>query len=138
MKFHIDGFTEIAEKIRSTDVYDVHDFKFLDNIMVSMTQLHPGKATRGHSHKKEEEVYIFLEGSGEMQLGGERFPVRKGDVVLIKGGRFHRVFNPNGPHDLKFLCIFEKYEKRERELREKRRQRTALQEAKTPNLSSAL
>ena len=112
MKFHISGFTEIAEKIRSTDVCNVYDFKFLDNLVVSMTELHPGKETSGHSHENEEEVYIFLEGSGEMQLGDERFPVKKGDIVLIRGGKFHKVFNPKGPEDLKFFCIFEKYEGR--------------------------
>ena len=112
MKFHIDGFTEIAQRIRSTDVYDVHDFKFLEHLVVSMTHLDPSKATSGHSHEGEEEVYAFLEGRGEMQLGKERFPVAKGDVVLISGGKFHKVFNPKGPDDLKFFCVFEKYEGR--------------------------
>jgi len=112
MKFHIDGFTEIAEKIRSTDVYNVHDFQFLNKHVVSMTELHPGKETSGHAHAKEEEVYIFLEGSGEMQLGEEKFAVHKGDVVLIHGGKFHKVFNPKSSQDLKFFCIFEKYEGR--------------------------
>jgi len=112
MKFHIHDFTKIAEKIRSTDVYDVHDLKFLNNLVISMTLLHQGKKTKGHSHEKEEEVYIFLEGSGEMQLDNEKFPVKKGDVVLIRGGKFHKVFNPKGPGDLKFLFVFEKYEGR--------------------------
>lgn len=112
MKFTINDFTKIAEKIRSTDVYDVHDLQFLKNLTVSMTKLHPGKETSGHSHEKEEEVYIFLEGSGDMQLGDEKFPVTKGDVVLVPGGKFHKVFNPNGPGDLRFFCIFEKYKGR--------------------------
>ena len=112
MKFNISDFTRIAEKIRSTDVYDIYDLKVLKNITASMTILHPGKCTSGHSHENKEEVYLFLEGSGEMQMGDERFDVKKGDVVLINGGKFHKVFNPNGPRDLKFFCIFEKYESR--------------------------
>jgi len=112
MKFQIDKFAEIAEKIRSSDVYDVYDYRFLKNHVVSMTFLHPGKETSGHSHDKEEEVYIFLDGAGEMQLGSKRFAVAKGDVVLIRGGEFHKVFNPKGPGDLKFFCVFEKYKGR--------------------------
>ena len=112
MKFGIDEFSDVAEKIRSNDVYDVHDLKFLEHMIVSTTQLHSGKETSGHSHDNEEEVYIFLEGSGEMQLGDERFTIKKGDVVLIPKGKFHKVFNLDNPEDLKFFCIFERYEGR--------------------------
>lgn len=112
MKFHIDDFTKVAKKIRSSDVYDVYDLKFLENLVVSITRLHPEKATSGHSHENEEEIYIFIEGSGKMQIGDETFPVAKGDVVLIPAGKFHKVFNPDGPGDLKFFCIFEKYKSR--------------------------
>lgn len=111
MKFNIGGFSDVSEKIRSNDVYDVYDLKALNNIVVSMTVLHGGKCTSGHYHDKEEEVYMFLEGSGEMQLGDDRFAVSKGDVVLINGGRFHKVFN-TGKDELKFFCVFEKYQGR--------------------------
>ncbi len=111
MKFSVSGFTDIAEKIRSNDIYDVYDLKVLDNIIVSMTHLHSGKACLGHSHEKEEEVYLFLEGSGEMQLGEEKFGVAEGDVVLVGAGKFHRVFN-TGSSDIRFLCIFERYKGR--------------------------
>ncbi len=115
MKFHLDDFTRIAKKIRSDDAYNVYDFNFLNNLTVSMTHLHPGKNTKGHSHENEDEVYIFLGESGEMQIGEERFPVKGGDVVLVSKGKFHRVFNPNGSDDLRFFCVFEKYRKREKE-----------------------
>jgi len=111
MKFKIKDFPKIAEKIRSNDIYDVYDLKAMKNLIVSMTVLHPGKATTGHSHVKEEEVYIFLEGSGEMQVGEERLPVRKDDVVLVSGGKFHRMFN-TGSGELRAICVFEKYEGR--------------------------
>lgn len=111
MKFSISDFSDIAEKIRSNDVYDVYDLKALEHLVVSMTILHPCKSTSGHSHEKEEEVYIFLEGSGEMQLGEEKFPVSRDDVVLVQAGKFHRIFN-TGSSDIRFLCIFERYKGR--------------------------
>jgi len=111
MRFNLDDFSRIAEKIRSNDIYDVYDLKALEHLTVSMTVQHPGKATLGHAHDKEEEVYIFLGGSGDMQVGEERFAVNKGDVVLVQGGQFHRVFN-TGKDELRFFCVFEGYEGR--------------------------
>ena len=113
MKISIEEFPERVRPIRDNEVYSVHDLEYLEHLNVSMTVLHPGKATRGHSHEgDEEEVYFFVEGSGEMQLGEERFPVKKGDVVLIRKGKFHRVFNTQVEGELKFLCVFEKYKGR--------------------------
>ena len=109
MKVSIEEFPSKVKPIRDTDVYSVHDLYCLEHLNVSMTILHPGKETSGHSHDgDQEEVYFFIEGEGEMQLGEERFPVKKGDVILIKKRLFHKVFNPN-EKDLKFLTVFEKY-----------------------------
>ena len=35
-----------------------------------------------HKHKQNEEVYVFLSGSGVMTLDGDDFPVASGSVVL--------------------------------------------------------
>ena len=112
MKFKMDDFPKIAKTIRSTDVYDVHDLRFLQHLVTSMTELHAGQETKGHKHDEQEEVYIFLDGKGRMQLGNEEFDVKEYDVVLIPGGKFHKVYNPDGPEDLKFFCIFEDYGER--------------------------
>lgn len=45
---------------------------------------------RTHYHKQLTEIYYILEGEGEMELDGERFPVRSGDSILIKPGCRHR------------------------------------------------
>jgi mannose-6-phosphate isomerase-like protein (cupin superfamily) len=45
---------------------------------------------RAHYHKRLTEIYYILEGSGEMELDGERHPVRPGDAILIKPGCRHR------------------------------------------------
>ncbi len=43
-----------------------------------------------HYHKKMTELYFILEGSGYMELDGERVPVRPMTSVLIKPGCRHR------------------------------------------------
>ncbi|MFC1451815.1 cupin domain-containing protein [Verrucomicrobiota bacterium] len=112
MRFRLADFAEVAKEVRSTAIYDVHDLKTLKHLVVSMTHLHPRKETSGHAHERAEEVYMFLEGTGEMILDEERFPVTGGDVVLIPAGTFHKVLNPDETQDLRFFCIFEKYEGR--------------------------
>ena len=43
-----------------------------------------------HYHKKLTEVYFVLEGQGEMELDGRRFPVGPGTAVKIRPGCRHR------------------------------------------------
>jgi mannose-6-phosphate isomerase-like protein (cupin superfamily) len=111
MKISLKDFPKKVKPIRKNEIYSVHDLDFLKHLTVAMTIEHPNKATTGHRHSNKEEVYIFLEGTGKMKLGERKFPVKKGDVVLVPGGRFHRVFN-TGHKDLVFLCVFEKYKGR--------------------------
>lgn len=104
----MDEFAKKAALIRDSDVYSVYDLSYLKHLTPSMTILHPGKETKGHSHAGSEEVYIFLKGRGKMQLAKKKFSVKKGDLVLIPDDVFHKVFN-TGKTDLVFFCVFEKY-----------------------------
>jgi mannose-6-phosphate isomerase-like protein (cupin superfamily) len=45
---------------------------------------------RAHYHNRMTEMYYILEGTGEIELDGERHPVRPGDAILIKPGCRHR------------------------------------------------
>ena len=111
MKIDIKEFAGKIKPIRDTDVYSVHDLEYLNNLNVSMTILHPGKVTMGHSHENCDEVYVVMDGKGELQMDDRKFEVDTGDIVLIKGGVFHKTINTSG-EDLVFLTIFEKYEGR--------------------------
>jgi len=101
------NFDISGKAIKDDDTYLVKDNTQLDSTIVSTTELYPGKATRGHSHDGQEEVYIFTEGHGEMALGSDLFEVNSGDVIVVKGGVFHRVWNTSKNHNLKMICIFE-------------------------------
>jgi len=95
-----------GEVIKDNETYRLIDNKTLNNLVLSQTQLHPHQSTRGHSHAGQEEVYFFVDGSGEMEVGEERFEVYPGCVILIPDGLFHRVHN-TGAQDLVFNCVFD-------------------------------
>ena len=83
--------------VKNDDRYIVKDNTKLKNLVLSSTALYPGKSTSGHTHKGQEEIYFFVKGQGEMIVGHQRFPVEKGDVVLIPDGAFHQVINTQMP-----------------------------------------
>ena len=57
-----------------------------------------------HHHRENEEVYLFLSGSGEFEVDGEVLPIGPGSVVRIapEGVRGFRCL---GADPLTFVCI---------------------------------
>jgi len=108
---NISGYKKKASLMRDTDVYRVYDLAELDHLNLSLTELKPGKETGGHAHKESDEVYVFIKGSGMMEIGEKKEKVKEGDVFIIPRGDFHKVYN-KGKIPLKFWSIFEKYEGR--------------------------
>lgn len=102
-----------AELIRDNETYKVYDLTALKDLNLSLTELNPGKETTGHSHEAADEVYVFMEGKGRVEIEKEKISVKGGDVVAVRGGKFHKVFN-EGEGILSFWSIFEKYEGRGR------------------------
>ena len=65
--------------------------------------LPPGGSTERHLHRASEELYVVLEGSGEMEIEGDGRAVAAGDAVLIPPGARHQITaTEDGP--LRFLC----------------------------------
>ncbi|KAJ4124251.1 hypothetical protein NW768_009609 [Fusarium equiseti] len=56
-----------------------------------------------HRHTQAE-VYYILDGSGEVEIEGKRYPVSKGNLIWIPGDAEHGVFC--GGEELKWLYIF--------------------------------
>ena len=94
-----------SKVIHSNETYNVIDNKTLNNLIVSKTELHPGKHTSGHNHGGQEEVYLFTNGEGTMAVDDNKYSVSTGDIVLIPDGAFHKVWN-EGEDDLIFTCVF--------------------------------
>ncbi len=45
---------------------------------------------RTHFHNRMTEIYLVLDGTGEIELDGERFPVKPLTAIFIKPGCRHR------------------------------------------------
>ena len=108
-KLSVETFEKDVPLVKSNDVYNIHDLE-LEHLTVSMTVLNPGKQTKGHSHEKVDEVYFFTEGKGRMIVGEKEFDIKKGDIVTIPLGAFHRVIN-NTTSKLRLIAVFEKYKR---------------------------
>ncbi len=55
---------------------------------VHLTDIHADART--HYHRRMTEIYVVLEGEGEIELDGQRFALRPLTAVLIKPGCRHR------------------------------------------------
>ncbi len=62
-----------------------------------------GQATERHYHASTEEIYVVLEGRGELEVDGARREVRPGDAILIPPGAGHQI-RATGDAELRFLC----------------------------------
>lgn len=65
--------------------------------------LEPGQATERHYHVRTEELYVLLDGRGEMEVDGVRAAVGPGDAVLIPSGAWHQI-RATDDEPLRFLC----------------------------------
>ena len=95
-----------GEVVKEDERYIVKDNTELNNLVVSSTKLNAKKSTTGHRHVGQEEVYIFVRGSGQMELDHKIIDVKAGDTILIQDNVFHKVHN-NTDLGLEFICVFD-------------------------------
>lgn len=72
------------------------------NQSLAEAELQPGQPTQRHYHARAEEIYVLLEGDGEMEVDGERRSVGPGDAILIPPGAWHQI--RAGESGARFLC----------------------------------
>jgi len=74
----------------------------------NLTVLPPGHAQCPfHSHRAEEEMFLILEGEGELRFGAERHRIRKHDVIACPTGGpevAHQIIN-TGSGNLRYLAL---------------------------------
>ena len=74
----------------------------------NLTVVQPGyRAWPFHNHRINEEMFFILEGSGEVRIGSETFPIKKGDVIAHPPGgpeTAHQIVNTSNA-ELKYLAI---------------------------------
>jgi uncharacterized cupin superfamily protein len=74
----------------------------------NLTELPPGKAQCPfHSHREEEEMFLVIDGEGELRFGDQRFKIRKHDVIACPAGDAsvaHQIIN-TGLMPLRYLAL---------------------------------
>lgn len=75
----------------------------------NVTVLPPGKAAFPlHNHHVNEELFLVLEGEGEVRIGGSRFAIRTGDVISCPPGgpeTAHQIVNTSDTVELRFFAV---------------------------------
>lgn len=75
----------------------------------NITVLAPGKrAFPFHNHRVNEEMFFILEGGGEIRIGPETYPVKKGDVIACPPGgpeTAHQLINTSGKDEMRYLAV---------------------------------
>lgn len=74
----------------------------------NLTELPPGKAQCPfHSHRAEEEMFLILEGEGELRFGDQRYRIRKNDVIACPTGGpevAHQIIN-TGSTTMRYISL---------------------------------
>lgn len=60
---------------------------------LGMVTLDPEGGQVPWHNQEQEEVYLILEGEGEMCLGSERFTITSGQTIFIPPGEYHQLTN---------------------------------------------
>jgi uncharacterized cupin superfamily protein len=74
----------------------------------NITAVPPGKAAFPfHCHRVNEEMFMVLQGSGEIRVGKETFPICRGDIIACPPGgpeTAHQIRN-TGSEELRYLAV---------------------------------
>jgi mannose-6-phosphate isomerase-like protein (cupin superfamily) len=92
-----------AEPFTTKDGSTIRELHHTDHQSLAEATLAPGQATERHYHAATEEIYLVLEGRGELEIDGERRSLDVEEAALIPPGARHEIRNP-GPGPLRFLC----------------------------------
>lgn len=65
-------------------------FAGIDGSVASVHLVEIREDSRNHYHRRMTELYVILEGEGEMELDGHRIPVKPMSAIYIKPGCRHR------------------------------------------------
>ncbi|MEM1319762.1 MAG: cupin domain-containing protein [Bacteroidota bacterium] len=74
------------------------------NYSLAHASVGAGEASLPHILKRSSEVYVILQGEGEMHIDGETAPLKTGQLVYIPAGAKQHIVN-TGTLELQFLCI---------------------------------
>ena len=75
----------------------------------NITAVPPGKSAFPlHNNHVNEEMFLILEGEGEVRIGAERHSIHKGDVIACPPGgpeAAHQIINTSETAELRYLAV---------------------------------
>jgi mannose-6-phosphate isomerase-like protein (cupin superfamily) len=76
-----------------------------DHTQVVLMSLKPGEDIGLEVHKKIDQILIFVQGTGEAIIGGQKFPIKEGTLAFVPAGTVHNFIN-TGKTDLKLFTTY--------------------------------
>jgi quercetin dioxygenase-like cupin family protein len=64
-----------------------------DRLGARLWRLAPGQASTRHRHRRQTELYVVLEGTGRIRIGGEALRLTPLSALLVEPGAVRQVFN---------------------------------------------
>jgi uncharacterized cupin superfamily protein len=98
---------------RAADAFDARTAQVASRIGAqklgfNVTAVPAGKAAFPfHSHRVNEELFFVLQGSGEVRVGKDTYPIREGDFIACPPGgpeTAHQIRN-TGDEELRYLAV---------------------------------
>jgi len=74
------------------------------NFVMRVVEQGPGRASRGHAHEWEHEIFV-LSGNGIAQIEDEEFPISKDSVVYFAPNEWHKITTPEGSEPLCWITV---------------------------------
>ena len=94
-----------AEPFVTKDGSTVREYFHSDAQSLAEASLEPGRATTRHYHAESEEIYLLVEGGGELEVDGDRRQVGAGDAIFIPPGAWHELTAGNDGVTLLCCCV---------------------------------
>ena len=91
-----------AEPFVTKDGSTIREYHHSSAQSLAEASLDAGGATQRHYHARSEEIYLIVEGDGELEVDGERREVAAGDAILIPSGAWHQL--TAGASGVRLLC----------------------------------
>ena len=90
-----------AEPFTTKDGSTIRELHHTPAQSLAEASLPAGASTQRHYHRASEEIYLIVEGEGELEIDGEHRHVTSGDAALIPPGAWHTIVAGS---DLRLLC----------------------------------
>src|SRR5579859_8265274 len=75
-----------------------------DHLFAGLNSFEPGQEHASHAHAGQDKLYVILEGSGVVHVGGQSELLSAGDAAFAPSGVVHSIRNP-GPGRLVVMAV---------------------------------